>query len=312
MTWTASPTLGVWSQLGRTVTRPALEYLLVSGSSEAAQLAGAQQSGIDPQVDAEVSDALVIGARWKMVHGFETRAEAWGRWSHPGLVAAELGTSGVLFPLDLRDVLAGGVEWTVEWKDGKVWQVGLTGSLAGTFGVVPDDSVSPVTAGLVFGEEGSNYRHPWSGEDVFPVEHNQMWRVRGEAKRLLVAGFWSKLAFEADAGLPFDLRGPDGKSMGPTKARELLISRGWSPSTVDLLDLSEEEPGSPDRSTSPKILFDAGLGWDSPETRTGVFHLEAGCRNLLDTPYLTRFETSIGGTHWGAPRTWFASSSWSL
>ena len=147
---------------------------------------------------------------------------------------------------------------------------------------------------------------------MFPVEHNQIWNVKGEVKRRLPEGFWAKLGFQADAGLPFDLSNGDGTSLNETQAKQILKQRGWSDAAIDLLDLSEESPGSPDRSTSPKILFDLATGWDSPETRMGILHVELGCRNVFDTPYLTRFETSLGGTHWGEPRTFFVSTNWML
>jgi len=37
-----------------------------------------------------------------------------------------------------------------------------------------------------------------------------------------------------------------------------------------------------------------------------------GVRNLLDSDYLTRFETSMGGMHWGEPRTWFFTAGWNI
>ena len=249
--------------------------------------------------------------RWRPGPDWDLRTVAWGRWDHPGLVSAELGNSGILFPLDLRDVLAGGLELTAGYED-KNWKAHLSAAVQGAAGLVPDDGSSPVTAGLIFGEEGGNYRHPWKGEDIFPLEHNQVWTAKADVRRNLFSGTWLQLGVRADAGLPFDLSNEDGSSLDETQAKNLLKSKGYSDATIALLDLSEETPGSPDRSTQPRILFDACAGWDTPAGRLGFLHLEVGVRNLLDTDYLTRFETSMGGMHWGEPRTWFFSAGWNI
>ena len=312
LTWASSGNLLVWAGYDRTVTRPPMEYLLISSTPQAVALAGSAQTGIDAAVQPERADQIEIGSRWRSSTGWMVRAAGWGRWSHDGLVSAELGNSGMLFPLNLKDVVAGGFELSGTYDQGGDWSGHLTGSVQGAAGLVPDDGSSPVTAGLIFGEEGANYRHPWKGEDVFPLEHNQLWKLHFDVKLKLPARTWASVGVRADAGLPFDLSNADGSSLDENGAKDALRKKGYSESTIELLDLSQEEPGSPDRSTAARVLFDLSAGWNGWEGVRGILRLEAGIRNLLDSDYLTRFETSMGGMHWGEPRTFWVAASWSI
>ena len=311
VSWVPSGNWLFWAGYDRTVIRPPMEYLLISSSPQAVALAGSAQTGIDAAVQPERADQIEIGSRWRPAPAWMIRAAGWGRWSHDGLVSAELGNSGMLFPLNLEDVIAGGFELSGTYDDG-TWSGHVTGSVQGAAGIVPDDGSSPVTAGLIFGEEGANYRHPWKGEDVFPLEHNQIWKLHLDAKRKLPAKTWVSAGVRADAGLPFDLANADGSSLDESAAITLLKKKGYSDATIDLLDLSQEEPGSPDRATAFRVLFDLSVGWDGLEGSKGRCRFQVGVRNLLDSDYLTRFETSMGGMHWGEPRTFFASVSWEI
>ncbi len=105
-----------------------------------------------------------------------------------------------------------------------------------------------------------------------------------------------------DSGLPFDLVGKDGKGLSPAQSRIELLSRGYSNSVIDLLTLQSDQPGSPDKSVAPHVVFDLTLGYDAASALSLPVCITATVMNVLDAPFLYKFESSFGGTHFGYPR----------
>ncbi len=104
----------------------------------------------------------------------------------------ELGNSGVIFPVNLKQGFVAGGELRARFHDWNNFSGFLSVTTCASYGLTPQDGSSPIAAGLIFGEEGQNYNHPFAGEDKFPTEHNQLvtavlnlqskssnWSVRG-------------------------------------------------------------------------------------------------------------------------------------
>ncbi len=62
-------------------------------------------------------------------------------------------------------------------------------------------------------------------------------------------------------------------------------------------------PGSPDRAVAPNAVIDASVGCDFSCFSSLPLKLSVTVLNVLNTPYLYRFESTFGGTHFGVPRT---------
>ena len=92
--------------------------------------------------------------------------------------------------------------------------------------------------------------------------------------------------------------------MNPEESRQELRNRGYSDDVIDLLNLESERPGSPDKSVAPHGTIDLAAGVDLDQLMHTHTHarLTATITNVLDTPYLYKFESSFGGTHFGQPR----------
>ena len=180
-------------------------------------------------------------------------------------------------------------------------------ALATTFsvGLKPEDGSTPVAAGLILGEEGTNYNHPFEGEEFFPTEHNQLITASWLFNYDNGGGYFFTLGGRFDSGLPFDLVGRNGEPL-PSEAlsRSELQRRGYSDEVLDLLELAPEGemPNSPDRSVAPHLTLDLGIGLDLRRFLGLPIKLHGMVTNVLDTPYLYKFESSFGGTHFGQPR----------
>jgi hypothetical protein len=111
-------------------------------------------------------------------------------------------------------------------------------------------------------------------------------------------GFFGLVSGRFDSGLPFDLVAPSVDS-----ARKILEGRGYSDATIDLLDLTPEadNPTSPDRSVLPHATFNASAGANLSKFGLPVT-LIGSIVNIFNTPYLIKFESTFGGTHFGEPR----------
>jgi len=309
-----SPRIGVayaWSDdlvlrgsYNRMVMQAPVENILVSSSDEARALTGADQGSVPTQVRSERSHNIELGAGYRVSDFVDVSVTGYGKLLEDFIVKVELGNSGIIFPVNLKNGLVAGGELRATLRD---WN-NLSGSLSVSGGVAlglkPEDGSSPIAAGLILGEEGKNYSHPFAGEDVFPTEHNQLLTsVMSLTWRHPSTGIFATLGGRFDFGLPFDLTDASGRGLTPEESRIELRRRGYSDSVIDLLSLEMEEPGSPDKSVAPHAIFDLAAGIDL-ESLTGIHaRLTGTVLNVLDMPYLYKFESSFGGTHFGLPRT---------
>jgi outer membrane receptor protein involved in Fe transport len=308
-----SPRLGVayaWSDnlflhgsYSRMVMQAPVENILVSSSDEARALTGAEQGSTPINVRSEKANNLEIGARYQLDENLSFELTGYGKLIQDFIVKVELGNSGVIFPVNLKEGLVAGGELRAELHD---WN-DLSGFLAisggAALGMKPEDGSSPIAAGLILGEEGRNYSHPFAGEDVFPTEHSQIITAVMNLTYRETSGLFATFGGRFDSGLPFDLTGSNGEGLDAAQSRVELKNRGYSDEVIDLLELESEEPGSPDKSVAPHVIFDLAAGFDF--YRLTGFHarVTATALNVLDTPYLYKFESSFGGTHYGVPRT---------
>lgn len=301
-TWDLSGNWSLRCGYNRIVMRQPYENVLVSSSEAVRAMVGADQGSIPTTVRPEKEHVLFGGAGWHRGN-FAVDLDGYGKYVQDLLVKVELGGSGMIFPANLAEGLIGGGDLRATWNDRRNFLATLTISGCASMGHRPSDGSSPLSAGLVIGEEGRMYSHPWKGEDYFWTEHNQMLTATW-------SGIWKSpwrldflLGGRFDSGLPFDLFDPlTGSAPDADRAREILRQRGYAQEVIDLLDLEPEEPGSPDRFAAPRAIFDCGLAWHLPVSRVKA-DLRGEVGNVFDTPYLTRFEASGGGTHYGSRRT---------
>ena len=297
-----NPKLDLRGSLDYLVTRAPLENILLSSSPDMRPLSGDEQGSTSTEVGSESAVVLGLGANWRPHPLVVLDLDTYGKYLRDFLVKAELGNSGLIFPINLKSgVVAGGVLKASlrEWNR-------VSGSLSVgscvSIGLKPEDGSSPIRAGLLVGEEGHNYGHPWAKEEFFPTEHNQIATAVLNLKYRLYRGVSGMAGGRFDSGLPFDMIGPDGNGLDADATRAELQRRGYSKDVIDLLNLESEEPGSPDKSVAPHAVFDLGLEYVLPLSRLSL-EARAAVLNVLDTPYLYKFESSFGSTHFGQPRT---------
>ena len=286
----------------RRVMQAPIENILVSSSDEARTLTGAEQGTTPTRVRSEKAHDLEIGALYRLNEFVTLDFAGYGKLIDDFIVKAELGNSGIIFPINLKQGLVAGGELRADlhgWNN-------LSGFLAISSGVAigmkPEDGSSPVAAGLILGEEGKNYSHPFAGEDIFPSEHNQILTAVMNLKYDHSSGFFGILGGRFDSGLPFDLADRNGVGLDPEASRIELKNRGYSDEVIDLLSLESEEPGSPDKSVAPHAVFDLAAGYEYRGASGLHGRLTLTATNILDTRYLYKFESSFGGTHFGQPR----------
>jgi outer membrane receptor protein involved in Fe transport len=310
-----SPRLGVayaWNDdlvlrasYNRVVMQAPFENILVSSSNEARMLTGAEQGSVPTQVRSEKGNNFELGANYRVNDYLTLDLVGYGKLLEDFIVKVELGNTGIIYPVNHNQGLVAGGELRAEQQ---TWN-NLSGvlSVAGgaALGLKPDDGSSPIDAGLILGEEGTNYSHPFAGEDAFPTEHNQLLTASMNLTYQHPAtGIFATIGSRFDMGLPFDLTDEAGNGVTPEQARVELRRRGYSDAVIDLLDLSQEaeNPNSPDKSVAPHAIFDVAAGIDL-ETLLGVrARIAVTALNVFDTPYLYKFESSFGGTHFGQPR----------
>lgn len=299
------PSIALGLSYNRIVMMPPLEYILTSSSAEGRELAGDAQSGFSNEVKPERSHMVELGADLALGEHFTLGAATYAKLIEDFLVQVELGSSGVIFPVNLKEGMAAGGEVELRlntWnKFSGYWSV----SVGTAVGRRPTDGSSPISAGLIIGEEGHNYAHPFSSEDVFPTEHSQLiTSVFGITyDDDTESGLTATIQGRFDSGLPFDLTDANGNGLDPAAARALLRSRGYSDDVIDLLNLGMEEPGSPDKSVAPHAVFDLAVRYDVSRVLPFPVRVTASIANVLDTKYLYRFESTTGGTHFGRPRS---------
>lgn len=302
----ASDVLSIRGSYNRLFMQAPLENILVSSSDEARILVDTEQGAIPTRVRSEKVHAFELGAIWSPSSIFDVDFSAYGKLIEDFFVKVELGSSGIIFPVNLKEgmVLGGELQTRLHSWNNISGQL----ALATTFsvGLKPEDGSTPVAAGLILGEEGTNYNHPFEGEEFFPTEHNQLMTASWLFNYDNGGGYFFTLGGRFDSGLPFDLVGPNGEPL-PSEAlsRAELKRRGYSDEVLDLLELAPEGemPNSPDRTVAPHLTLDIGAGLDLRKFLGLPLKLHGMVTNVLDTPYLYKFESSFGGTHFGQPRT---------
>lgn len=279
-----------------------LENIIVSSSIEAATLTGKDQIGIDNKVKSEKSHILEIGGLYKLNDYLTIDLAGYGKLIEDFIVKVELGNSGVIFPVNLKNGLVSGGELQVKLNNWNNFSGFLSFSTCFSVGLKPSDGSSPISSGLILGEEGHNYSHPFAGEDFFPTEHNQLLTAAFNINYNFGSGIFATLGGRFDSGLPFDLVDSLGKGLDAAQSRLELKRRGYSDKVIDMLSLDPEMEGSPDKSVAPHAIFDLSAGVDFRKLANLPFKLTLSVLNIFDTAYLYKFESSFGGTHFGTPR----------
>lgn len=279
-----------------------LENILVSSSDEAAILTGEDQQGIDNKVKSEKSHVLELGGTYKLNDYLTFDLSGYGKLIDDFIVKVELGNSGVIFPVNLKNGFVAGGELQIMLNNWNHFSGFFNVSTCASFGVKPSDGSSPISAGLILGEEGENYSHPFGGEDMFPTEHKQLLTATFNLTYDFSEGIFATLGGRFDSGLPFDLVDSTGKCLDAEQSRVELKRRGYSDEVIDLLSLEPEEPGSPDKSAAPHATFDFACGIDLRKSTSLPIKLTFSVINILDTTYLYKFESTFSGTHFGLPR----------
>ncbi len=298
----ASDRLVFRASYNRIIMQAPLENILVSSSEQARVLTGAQQGNVPTVVQSEREHAAELGATYKLNSYFDFDLTGYGKLIDNFLVNAELGNSGIIFPINLKNGFVAGGEALVRLNDWNRFSGNLSVSTCVSRGETPSDGSSPIAAGLIFGEEGQNYSHPFAGETTFPTEHDQLLTVVLNLTYTSPSGFFAGLNGRFDSGLPFDLVGPDGRGVDAAQAKVLLEQRGYTDGVINLLSLSSDQPGSPDKSVAPHTVFDAVVGYNFAGVLRLPVTLSASILNVFNTPFLYRFESTFGGTHFGYPR----------
>ncbi len=297
----ASDQLVLRASYNRMFMQAPLENDLVSSSWQAGQLVGPDQNGAPRIVQSEKSHVLELGAGYRLNKYVNLDLTGYGKLIDDMVVKVELGNSGVIFPANIKQGIVGGGDLEVLLRDWNNFSGRLAFSTIVSKGLVPSDGSSPFAAGLVLGEEGENYSNPFKGEDMFNTEHNQLMTASFVLRYDFASGFFGLISGRYDSGLPFDLVDTNGTGPDATRAREILKQRGYSDDVINMLVLDPEMPGSPDRSVAPHATFDASVGADLRQFGFPV-RVIGSVINILDTKYLIKFESTFGGTHFGAPR----------
>ncbi len=294
--YTLSDDLTLRFSYNRMVMQAPVENILVSSSQEARVLS-TEQGTLSNHVKSQKSHVVEIGAGWRANEFLDVDLVGYGKLMDDFLVKAELGVSGIIFPVNLTQGFVGGGELNVRLHNWNKFTARLSVGVCASLGLIPEDGSSTVSGGLLIGEEGHNYSHPFKGEEFFPTEHNQLVTSALNINYALTDNFGLTLASHFDLGLPFDLTDSAGVGLTEEASRAELKRRGYSDKVIDLLDLSVEMEGSPDKATAPRMTLDLGAYFDWKSLR-----ISAAVTNILDTPYLYKFESALGGTHFGLPR----------
>ncbi len=301
--YSLSDDLVLRASYNRIVMQAPVENFLVSSSDEARALAGTEQGSVPTSVRSEKSHVFELGGAYRLNPWLDFDLSGYAKVIDDFLVKVELGNSGVIFPVNLKQGIVAGGELRMRLRE---WN-NLSGFLSvGTCvsrGMVPEDGSTPFAAGLVLGEEGEAYSNPFKGEDSFPTEHNQLLTAAFGVTYRHPGGAFATVGGRLDSGLPFDLTGPNGEALNEEQSRAELIRRGYTQEVIDLLELAPETAGSPDRSVAPHAVFDATVGYDLLPAAGFPLSLSVTVLNLFDTLYLYKFESTFGGTHFGVPRT---------
>lgn len=286
----------------RTVMMAPLENILVSSSLQADTLTGAAQEGITSKVQSEKSHVFEIGGAYLMNKYLSFDIAGYAKLIDDFLVKVELGNSGVIFPANLKQGFVAGGELQIKLNNWNNFSGFLNFSTITSLGLKPSDGTSPIAAGLIIGEEGHSYNNPFPGEDMFQTEHNQLLTATFNLVYNHPLGYFVAIGGRFDSGLPFDLADSTGKGLDEAQSRIELKKRGYSDKVIDMLSLTSDQPGSPDKSGAPHATFDLAIGSDLRKTLSLPFKITASVTNIFNTDYLIKFESTFGGTHFGTPR----------
>ena len=305
--YTLSDDLVLRASYNRLVMMAPIENILVSSSSQAYALVTAeQQFGVPQNVKSEKSHVLELGSSYLYNRFLTVDLDVYGKLIDDFIVKVELGNSGIIFPANLRKGFVAGGELQFRLNNWNNFSGFLNFSTTASFGIIPEDSsISPVSGGLILGEEGQNYKHPFAGEDFFPTEHNQIFTAVMNLTYNNPTGYFITFGSRFDSGLPFDLAGENGKGLSAEESRIELRKRGYPDEVIDLLSLEPEadNPDSPDKSVASHFIIDLAAGIDLREISSIPVRLTGTIANVFDTMYLYKFESTFGGTHFGLPRT---------
>lgn len=286
----------------RVVMQAPLENILVSSSDEARRLTGLEQGNVPINVKSEKEHNFELGAGYRLNRYLDFELVGYAKLIEDFLVKVELGNSGVIFPVNLKNGFAAGGELRTRLYNWNNFSGYMSLTTCASYGMKPGDGSSPIAAGLIFGEEGENYNHPFAGEDIFPTEHNQLFTAVLNVAYNHPIGLLLGINGRFDSGLPFDLVGPNGEGLTAEESRTELKRRGYSDKVIDMLSLESEKPGSPDKSVAPHATFDLTAGYDFRNMFSIPLRITASVINVFDTQFLYKFESSFGGTHFGYPR----------
>ncbi|MEI8133622.1 MAG: TonB-dependent receptor [bacterium] len=295
--------LWIKGSYNRIIMQAPVENILVSSSSEAAVLVGTEQNNVPLNVKSEKSNVIELGVSYKLNENIDIDLNGYAKLIEDFIVKVELGVSGVIFPVNLKQGRVLGGELEVRLHDWNNFSGKLSLSTCDSRGLKPDDGSSPIAAGLIFGEEGENYNMPFAGEDAFQTEHNQILTATLLLNYAHPSGLYATLGGRFDSGLPFDLADSTGTGLDEAQSKAELKRRGYSDEVINLLSLTSDMPGSPDKSSAPHAVFDLSAGYDFSKTMNIPAKITATVLNVLDTKYLYKFESVFGGTHFGLPRT---------
>ena len=310
--WAIREDLVVRVSYNRIVMQAPLENILVSSSDQARSLAGQEQGSTPNRVTSERSHVFELGGSYRPNEYLVFDLAGYSKFINDFLVNVELGNSGVIFPVNLKKGFVAGGELCAQLRDWNSFSGTLSFSTCLSEGLRPGDGSSPIAAGLILGEEGQSYSHPFAGESSFFTEHNQLLTAVMNVRYDIDSKLSAVLSGRFDSGLPFDLADSHGVGLSAAASRAELERRGYSDNVIDLLSLSSDKPGSPDKSVAPHAVFDAGLTATLSWFGSIHFTCSGTVLNILNTRYLYKFESSFGGTHFGVPRTFVLNLSFEV
>ncbi len=286
----------------RIIMQAPVENILVSSSDEAKILVGTEQGSTPTSVMSEKEHVVEIGASYKLNENIDIDLNGYGKFIDNYIVKVELGVSGVIFPVNLKQGRVLGGELEVRLHDWNNFSGTLSFATCDARGLKPSDGSSPIAGGLIIGEEGENYNKPFAGEDAFQTEHNQALTASFTLNYAHPSGFFSTLGGRFDSGLPFDIADSNGVGLDEAQSKAELKRRGYSDDIINLLNLAVDKPGSPDKSSASHFILDLSAGFDFNKTLGVPAKISGTILNVLDTKYLYKFESVFGGTHFGLPR----------
>lgn len=287
----------------RIVMQAPLENILVSSSDQARTLAGQLQGSTPNRVTSERSHVFELGGSYQLNDNTVLELTGYTKFIENFLVNVELGNSGVIFPVNLKEGFVAGGELRAQFRGWNNFSCSVSFSTCLSEGLKPSDGSSPIAAGLILGEEGQSYSHPFGGESSFPTEHNQSFTAVMNLQYEITNDVSATFAGRFDSGLPFDLADKNGVGLDAAPSKAELERRGYSDNVINLLSLNPDKPGSPDKSVAPHAVFDIGLSANLEDFVSLPILCSATVINVLNTEYLYRFESSFGGTHFGVPRS---------